>query len=163
MHEDETRDPRSFDDAILASLLDDPQTLAEEFRTLSAEVASLRQAARSARSAAARARKAEAANADLTKRLGRANSSLDAYRAETARLKDDLKRLRGSRAYRLGRSLGAPSRRSAPRPARPRAPARTRRGRVPPPRPSGACATTRSTSSSPGSGSGPTPSGSATC
>lgn len=108
MHEDETRDPRSFDDAILASLLDDPQTLAEEFRTLSAEVASLRQAARSARSAAARARKAEAANADLTKRLGRANSSLDAYRAETARLKDDLKRLRGSRAYRLGRSLGAP-------------------------------------------------------
>ncbi|WP_404351036.1 glycosyltransferase [Phycicoccus jejuensis] len=82
--------------------------LAARFRDLSAEVGRLRRTARAARTAEARAKKLEAENAALTRRLGSASSSLDAYRAETARLKDDLKRLRGSRAYRLGRGLGTP-------------------------------------------------------
>jgi glycosyltransferase involved in cell wall biosynthesis/spore maturation protein CgeB len=49
-------------------------------------------------------------NAELTKRLGSANAALDAYRAETRRLKGDLKRLRTSRSYRVGRALGNPLR-----------------------------------------------------
>ena len=58
-------------------------------------------------------------NADLVRRLGSAHGALNAYRKETARLKDDLRRLRGSRSYKLGKRIvdpfGLRSRQSGPK------------------------------------------------
>ncbi|WP_156969844.1 glycosyltransferase [Knoellia subterranea] len=47
-------------------------------------------------------------NKDLKRRLGSSTAALDAYRAESKRLKADLKRLRTGRAYRIGRTLTKP-------------------------------------------------------
>lgn len=44
-------------------------------------------------------------NADLTRRLGSAHGALKAYRKESARLKGDLQRLRGSKSFRLGKRV----------------------------------------------------------
>ncbi|PCC41528.1 glycosyltransferase [Brevibacterium aurantiacum] len=42
---------------------------------------------------------------ELTRELGKVRSALDAYRKESRRLKDDLRRVRGSRSIRIGRAI----------------------------------------------------------
>src|SRR5699024_1443884 len=64
---------------------------------------------RELRDSTSRAREQEQARIQLLEqRLGSANSALDAYRAESARLKGDLRRVRGSRAMKLGRTMLSP-------------------------------------------------------
>lgn len=55
-----------------------------------------------------RLQRAEQDSRALRRRLGTANAALDAYRTESRRLKADLKRVRGSNAYRVGRAVLRP-------------------------------------------------------
>ncbi|MER7073744.1 glycosyltransferase [Terrabacter sp. NPDC000476] len=123
MHADESRDPSVLDRQLLADFLADPEGLRRKHLGLRSRDATARKRIAELEKQLTRLRKLEKENKDLTRRLGSANSALDAYRAETARLKADLKRLRSSQAYRLGRTLTRPAtllrRPSRPTPAAP--------------------------------------------
>nr|WP_306270347.1 glycosyltransferase [Ornithinimicrobium sp. HY1793] len=82
--------------------------IAELERALKQAAAETNRVEKSFTKAERKRRELRDANADLTRRLGSAHGALEAYRKETARLKEDLQRLRGSRSYRIGRNLVDP-------------------------------------------------------
>jgi len=106
MFDDECRDDTELEQAIIAEL--DPGELWREHRALVREHQSTRKQVKKAEAQRGELERLRRETTDLTRRLGSANAALDAYRAETARLKSDLKRVRGSRSYRVGRLLSRP-------------------------------------------------------
>lgn len=111
MYDDELRPRSEIADLLRAARLADPEALAtayEELSTRVRETERLERRARKAEKELARLKGVQTQAKDLKRRLGSANASLDAYRAETARLKADLKRLRGSESYRIGRAVTRP-------------------------------------------------------
>ena len=109
MHADESRDQNLLDRQILADFMADPESLRVQHLGLKARDVAARRRIADLEKQLARLRTLEQENGDLKRRLGSAVSALEAYRAETARLKADLKRLRASQAYRLGRTLTKPA------------------------------------------------------
>ena len=103
-HPDEARDEAALRRVLAEAFAADPDapTRYQELRD--------RDAAQQARLGELERRVAalQTRNTDLNRRLGTAEGSLRAYRRETARLKNDLKRVRGSRSYRLGRRMVDP-------------------------------------------------------
>ncbi|WP_385906856.1 glycosyltransferase [Terrabacter sp. GCM10028922] len=93
----------------MAEVTSDPGDLWTKYIGLVEREKSSRQKARAADRDRKELERLRREKAELTQRLGSANAALDAYRAETARLKGDLKRVRGSRAYRVGRAIAAPA------------------------------------------------------
>lgn len=108
--EDERRNTASTRRALARDFVADPDRALTQVEGVRARDARSRAKIRELEAQLERLQSAEAVNRDLTRRLGSATAALDAYRAETARLKGDLKRVRGSRAYRVGRSLTTPVR-----------------------------------------------------
>ncbi|MHA3837577.1 glycosyltransferase [Terrabacter sp. AAH1] len=109
VHSDEQRDPRELERRLLAEITSDPEDLLVRFQDLSDRDRRSRQKLKNADRDRKELERLRREKAELTRRLGSANAALDAYRAETARLKGDLKRVRGSRAYRVGRTITAPA------------------------------------------------------
>lgn len=112
MHPDESRDQDTYRNQVLADFVSDPQTLRAKYFGLIARESQLRDKVAQLEARAKlleRDLKQQRSRAtqvpDLTRRLGSAHGSLDAYRAETRRLKEDLARLRGSRALRISRAI----------------------------------------------------------
>ncbi|WP_114906228.1 glycosyltransferase [Ornithinimicrobium murale] len=103
-HADEARDEASLRSVLAAAFAADPeapshyQELRDRDVQQSIHLAELKQQLVAL----------QAQNADLTRRLGTAHGSLKAYRKESARLKADLKRVRGSRSYRMGKRIADP-------------------------------------------------------
>ncbi|HET7397100.1 MAG TPA: glycosyltransferase [Intrasporangium sp.] len=122
MHADESRDPAVLERQLLQDFTADPAVLRTRYQGLQARDVAARKRIAELEKELARLRKVEAENRDLKRRLGSAHGALDAYRAESARLKADLKRLRASQAYRIGRTLARPAA-LLRRPARPATPA----------------------------------------
>ncbi|KQU68202.1 hypothetical protein ASC58_11590 [Phycicoccus sp. Root101] len=108
MHDDERRDHTDLDQRFLSEFISDPHGLRVRFEGLQARDRAARAKLKDADKNATELKQLRKEKQELTRRLGSANSALDAYRAETTRLKGDLKRVRGSKAYRLGRSLTSP-------------------------------------------------------
>ncbi|MGO0577030.1 glycosyltransferase [Ornithinimicrobium panacihumi] len=115
MYPDESRDHEVHRSQILADFVSDPASLHTKYtglvardRRLRSKVEELEKELKQLRKELRRERTTAGAVPDLTQRLGSANAALDAYRAETRRLKDDLARLRRSRALRLSRAAGDP-------------------------------------------------------
>ncbi|GAA5022822.1 hypothetical protein GCM10023258_13470 [Terrabacter aeriphilus] len=109
MHADESRDQPALDRQLLADFLADPQSVWVKHRGLKSRDAAARKRISELEKQLSKLRRLEKENKDLEQRLGSANSALDAYRSETARLKADLKRLRSSQAYKIGRTLTRPA------------------------------------------------------
>ncbi len=108
MHDDERRDPVGFDEQLLSDFVSDPQALRVRYEGLRARDRAARAKLQEAENNARELKRLRKQQQELTRRLGSAHAALDAYRAETARLKGDLQRVRGSRSYRVGRTLAAP-------------------------------------------------------
>lgn len=117
MYRDESRDPEVHRQQVMADFISDPESLHTKYMGLAARDRRLRKKVEQLEEELAKIRtelksQRQVANQvpDLTRRLGSAHASLDAYRAESRRLKGDLKRLRASRALRLSRAVTAPFR-----------------------------------------------------
>ncbi|WP_353951823.1 glycosyltransferase [Knoellia sp. S7-12] len=108
MHADERRDQTQLDRHLLSEFIGDPEGLQQRYEGLRARDIASRAKLKDAEKQAKELKQLRTQNKDLTRRLGSAHGALDAYRAESARLKSDLKRLRAGRAYRLGRALTHP-------------------------------------------------------
>ena len=108
MHDDERRDHAGLDQQVTSELLSNPKALRARLDALEAGDRAARGKLKEAEKNARELKQLRKENQELTRRLGSANSALDAYRAESTRLKGDLKRVRGSKAYRLGRTLTSP-------------------------------------------------------
>ena len=108
MHDDERRDDADLHQRLLSEFIADPRALWVRFEGLKARDRANRAKLKAADQNARELKKLRTERQELTRRLGSANAALDAYRTETARLKGDLQRVRGSRAYRLGRTLTRP-------------------------------------------------------
>jgi hypothetical protein len=124
LYEDERRDKRDLEQRLLADFIADPEALRRRYEGLRARDAVSRKKLIEAEKQSEELSRLQAEVADLTRRLGSAHGALEAYRSESARLKADLKRVRGSQAYRLGRALTRPAslvRRPRPDPATPQA------------------------------------------
>lgn len=119
MHSDERRSRDYVEQLTMAELVRDPTAVAGRLSELQArhdrdqmrlakletELASLKKVTKERDELAQKLQQLENQRQQLKVDLVRASGSLDAYRRETSRLKDDLKRVRGSRAMQLGRSL----------------------------------------------------------
>lgn len=117
LHDDERPDAEALIRRLHEEVSDDPATLLAELRGLRQQVADakklrskLRAAQSQVQTAEIELRAAVARAASLKAELVSANGSLVAYRAETARLKEDLQRVRGSRSMRVGKVLTSPAR-----------------------------------------------------
>ena len=116
MHHDEVRDERALADLVAAEFANDAPRLHATYLEL---VERDRTSGKKLKEADKNRKELELLRrekAELTQRLGSANAALDAYRAESARLKADLKRVRGSRTYRLARVIARPASLLRPRP-----------------------------------------------
>ena len=120
MHPDERRDPQEFDQIEFELLLKNPQELRRRFEELerqeatslrrsAAADAKLEEASRENRALLRRARRVEAALEQEKIKHGTTFSKYMAYKEESARLKEDLKRLRSSASLRVGRRVLAPA------------------------------------------------------
>ncbi|MGP9707004.1 glycosyltransferase [Brachybacterium sp. AOP24-D1-21] len=127
MHQDERRSAEHLTEQRAAQLVADPQAVLRGFEGLQGrhrrdkqKIANLEAAlkaatakesasAKAAKDGVAAKRAAETNRAELTRKLGTAHAALDAYRAENARLKEDLQRVRGSRSMAIGRIVLAPA------------------------------------------------------
>ena len=109
MHDDERRDQAELDQRLLSEFISDPQGLRQRYEGLRARDVAAQARLKEAEANAGELKRLRRERAELLGRLGSANAALDAYRAETARLKADLRRVRGSKAYRLGRTLTRPA------------------------------------------------------
>lgn len=113
MFQDEYRDPSEVREAVLQRFVRDPEQLRTRYLGLAARdrrarerIAQLEEELRrSTQAADASRREAD----DLRRRLADAHGALVAFRRETARLKSDLRRVRGSTTMRVGRALLAPA------------------------------------------------------
>lgn len=115
MHWDEIRDQELHEQQILDDFISEPKALRRKYLKLVARdrrardrVAELERHVQALQSDLLKHEKLAAEVPRLTERLGSANAALGAYRAETRRLKDDLARLRRSRAIRISRALTRP-------------------------------------------------------
>ena len=113
MHADERRSPQHLEELRAQEFVADPMRALQRFESTGARSARdrrrIEELERELRVSTSRAREQEQARIQLLEqRLGTANSALDAYRAESARLKGDLRRVRGSRAMKLGRAMLSP-------------------------------------------------------
>jgi len=109
VHDDERRDHRELERRLVSEFItSDPEGQWQRFEALRARDTESRAKLKDAKKDAAELKRLRTENKELTRRLGSANAALDAYRAETTRLKTDLKRLRTGRSYRLGRALTSP-------------------------------------------------------
>ncbi|MEO5983775.1 MAG: glycosyltransferase [Pedococcus sp.] len=108
VHDDERRDHGELDQRLLSEFISDPQGLRQRFEGLQARDVAARERLKGADKNARELKRLRQEQQELLRRLGSANAALDAYRAESARLKSDLRRVRGSRAYRIGRTLTRP-------------------------------------------------------
>lgn len=108
MHKDERRDAGLTRKLILDEFVSDPEELHRKYYGLVERDRRAREKQSKERSLEKRAQELEVQNEDLTRRLASAHGSLDAYRKESRRLKDDLERVRGSRSMRIGRALTKP-------------------------------------------------------
>ena len=112
LHPDETRSSETLLKQRAAELLSDPEGLVRKYEGLVAR--ERRNAKRVAKlendlqAATRTATKQKRLLAEQTKVLGSARASLDAYRDETRRLKEDLKRVRGSSSMKLGKAVLSP-------------------------------------------------------
>ena len=106
MHADERRNPQELTEPR-RQLADGPSAWPPSGTSSSGDGSASATGSQGVEGAEASGPSCDRRNEELTRRLGSANAALDAYRAETARLKGDLRRVRGSRAYRLGRTLSA--------------------------------------------------------
>ncbi|CAI9406324.1 glycosyltransferase [Aestuariimicrobium sp. T2.26MG-19.2B] len=105
MHADETRDPRQIDDLRREDALTHFDEFWTKYLGMAARSTSPKGSAKG-KDAETNKREAERARAALAaqkSQLAQANAALAAYRVENKRLKDDLKRLRGSRTWLVGR------------------------------------------------------------
>lgn len=116
MHDDERRDPELAKKMILDEFVSDPEELHRRYQGLverdrrarqTKEIADnrVKELAGKVRSLERRVEEVEGQRKTLSRRLVEAGGSLDAYRRETRRLKDDLQRVRGSRSMRIGRTI----------------------------------------------------------
>ncbi len=115
LHPDERRDPDEQRRQRMALAMTEPDVLFEKYEGLLGrdQRSKKRERALNLRIAALelevkRARQQQ--DAELKRRLGSAMGALDAYRAESRRLKADLQRVRASRSMRIGRAALAPVR-----------------------------------------------------
>ncbi len=109
LYDDERRDQGELEQRLLADFVADPEGLRRRYEGLRARDAISRKKLAEAEKQAKELRRLQAEVADLTRRLGSAHGALEAYRSESTRLKADLKRVRGSQAYRIGRVLTRPA------------------------------------------------------
>ena len=119
MHSDERRSRDYIEALRTAELISDPVAVVARLVALQerhdrdkkklakaeGELSRLKKAAKERDKLAKELKQLQKKREQLKVDLVRANGSLDAYRRETARLKDDLKRVRGSRAMQVGRSV----------------------------------------------------------
>lgn len=115
MHADERRSPERLQAQRAAELATNPRALLARVDGLQARHArdkgrlkELETALKQLEAELQTAREKAADSEDLTRRLGKAHGALEAYRAESVRLKSDLKKVRGSRSMRIGRAVLAP-------------------------------------------------------
>lgn len=119
MHLDESRDPESFDRREFEWQMADPERLRDEHRQLEKANAALELVAKTEKDRAARAEhtvrvlqrralRAEQSLAEERAKHGTTAAKLKAYRKEVDRLKNDLKKLRGSVSLRVGRGFLSP-------------------------------------------------------
>ncbi|MHC5560395.1 glycosyltransferase [Kocuria sp. U4B] len=119
MHADESRDPQEFDRIEFEHSLRDAEGLRLRIRELERREADARRragaldqelqdAVRTNRTLQRRAQRAEAQLKEERSKHGTTYAKYEAYKAETARLKDDLKRLRASTSLKVGRGVLAP-------------------------------------------------------
>ncbi|MGP5388219.1 hypothetical protein ACTXND_20820, partial [Brachybacterium tyrofermentans] len=138
MHQDERRSAEHLTEQRAAQLVADPQAVLRGFEGLQGrhrrdkqkiadletalkaatakEAASAKALAKAKKDLSQTSKDAKAADraatgkrAELTRKLGSAHGALEAYRAENARLKDDLHRVRGSRSMAIGRAVLSPA------------------------------------------------------
>ena len=108
MHEDERRDPQLTRKMVLREFVSNPDELHREYsRLVEVERKSVERSANLSE-IEERRKILEREKAGLIKRLADAHGALGAYRKEVRRLKDDLKRVRGSRSMRIGRAITKP-------------------------------------------------------
>ncbi|WP_282852879.1 glycosyltransferase [Gulosibacter sediminis] len=119
MHSDERRSRDYIEALRTAELISDPVAVAarlvalqerhdrdkKKLAKVEGELSALKNAAKDRDKLAEELKHLQKQRDQLKVDLIRANGSLDAYRRETARLKEDLKRVRGSRAMQVGRSV----------------------------------------------------------
>lgn len=117
MNEDEVRPADEVRELLARQLKRDPDGLYALYAKSQAEVDRLRSSARAEAAAAEQATKIRSELAQARNKLNAkeraledAEASLRAYRQETSRLKADLKRVRESRAMRIGKTVLAPAR-----------------------------------------------------
>ena len=108
MHEDERRDPQLTRKMVLREFVSNPDELHREYsRLVEVERKSVERSANLSE-IEERRKILEREKAGLIKRLADAHGALGAYRKEVRRLKDDLKRVRGSRSMRIGQAITKP-------------------------------------------------------
>ncbi|WP_156466353.1 glycosyltransferase [Janibacter sp. Soil728] len=124
MHPDELQDDEALTRQLLEEIVSDPAAVLEELQTLRRQAAKAKglrskldaveakiKSAKSDLATADTKRQGALARADRSRaELASAEAALRAYRAETARLKEDLQRVRTSRSMRVGKALTSPGR-----------------------------------------------------
>lgn len=109
-HADEIRDEEAIQRRLVSEIEADPETTLTDLKMLRSEVAKLRSLRLKLEQTEVKRRGAQVRADELRGKLAEAHGALDAYRKENARLKADLKRVRTSRAMRLGKALTSPAR-----------------------------------------------------
>lgn len=112
MHPDELRPEDELNTQKTREFISNPEKLKKNYEGLRArdtrnkkKIAELEKRQKQLEKERAELIRLRAEKQDLTKRLGSAVASVEAYRKETKRLKDDLQRLRASKALRLSRAI----------------------------------------------------------
>lgn len=109
MHEDEHRDAGLTRRFLFEEISSNPESLHHAYYDLVERDERAGEREEEDRRLSERIGAMEREAADLKRRLARAHGSLEAYRKETRRLKDDLARVRGSRSLKVGRAITAPA------------------------------------------------------
>lgn len=116
MHDDERRDETALQKMILDDFVAHPEessrkylVLVERDRRARKREGRERQLEERERKLSGKVTSLEAENQDLTRRLASAHGALEAYRSETRRLKEDLRRVRSSRSMKIGRAVTQPA------------------------------------------------------
>ncbi|MGW9005116.1 glycosyltransferase [Brevibacterium casei] len=105
MHNDERRRPSQQQELLFKYFAANPDELFREYLDLVQRESRNADQETEARNFEHRLKELNREKAEIERKLATARSSLDAYRKETRRLKDDLKRVRGSRSMRIGRAV----------------------------------------------------------
>src|SRR5699024_3309430 len=105
MHEDERRDQELRQRMLLEDFAANFEEMHRKYSDLVDRQRQSRQIRHLESQRELRLGKLEQENEMLTRKLAKANWSLEAYRKETKRLKDDLKRVRSSRSMRIGKAV----------------------------------------------------------